>query len=258
MNMWDASFYNEKSQNQYKLGLKLINQLEFNSNENILDLGCGTGNLAINMAKNNPSCNFIGIDVDTNMIKQANLNLKKANLQNISFKVVNFLKYEPTIKFHLIFSNSAIHWIDDKPAVFVKIKNILTPNGRAGIQMPSTKNLYEISPLLMKPIEQLKLYEYFTGWKYPLKRISRNKLTQILETVGFSSFKIELKDHPMKFNTFEDLLDFLKSAPLLPIISNLPYNYREKYLDSLLGFLKEKGKSILNITMKRIFIFLKN
>ena len=258
INLWDAKFYNENSQNQYKLGLKLIDKLQFNQNENILDIGCGTGNLTIKMARNNPTCNIIGIDIDKNMIKEAKINLKKMNLENISFNTIDFIKYEPSIKFHLIFSNSAIHWIHDKIAVFQKIKNILTPNGRAGIQIPDTKNLYEITPLLTKPIEELKLYEYFKSWKHPLKRISEKKLTRIIEPIGYSSFKIELMDVPMKFNTFEDLLNYLKSAPLLSIISNIPENFKGKYLDSLLFLLKEKGKSVLNITMKRIFIFLKN
>ena len=258
MNMWDATFYNEKSQRQYQLGINLINEIKFNENENILDLGCGPGKISTILAKNNPSCNVVGIDIDKNMIEQAKINLKKAGFKNVSFYLVDFLKYEPKIKFDVIFSNSVIHWIDDKQGVFQKIKNILNPKGRVGIQMPSSKNLGEISPLFMKPINQLKLHDHFANWKYPLRRISRKKLNEIIEPLGFSSINIVLKNVPMKFLTFEDLLDFLKSAPLIPIISYLPEEFKEKYLNSLLGFLKQEGNEILNITMKRIFIFLEN
>ena len=65
---FDAAFYNKKSRFQYELGMDLMNQMEFNRNETILDLGCGTGNLTITLAKNNPTCKIIGIDIGQEIV----------------------------------------------------------------------------------------------------------------------------------------------------------------------------------------------
>ncbi|NHI92864.1 MAG: class I SAM-dependent methyltransferase [Candidatus Lokiarchaeota archaeon] len=256
--MWDASFYNEKSIEQYKLGLNLLNELEFHENEKILDLGCGTGKLSIAMAERYPSCEIIGIDLDQNMINQAKMNLKKEKINNISFLTVDFLKYTPNFLFDVIFSNSVIHWIDDKKAVFQKIKEILNTNGRVGIQMPSSNNLSEITTLFIKPIENLNLQNYFEHWRFPMKRISQKKLKSIIDQLEFSNIKIIERDVGINFKNFEELLDFLQSAPLRPIISYIPDDLKKDYLESLLKILKEQGKNILNVTMKRIFIFLEN
>ena len=256
MKNWDAEFYNKKAVLQYESGIDLLNQLKINKNENILDIGCGTGNLSIRIAKRNPTCNVTAIDVDNNMIMQALNNLKMEKIQNIKFINADILSFQSTFKQDVIFSNSVIHWIDDKQALFHKIKTLLNSNGRVGIQIPSTSNLKEVAPLFVKTVEVLNLQEFFRKWKYPMKRISLNKLKKIIDSIEFKDSKFVSKKIKLHFKDHEDLLDFLRTAALVPILSRLSNKNEEKYLEVLLKLLQKEGENILHPSMKRIYIFL--
>lgn len=62
---------------------EVINILDFKATDKILDLGCGTGVMTLQIAEHLTSHGeIIGIDAAVNMIKVANKNLKKAALKN--------------------------------------------------------------------------------------------------------------------------------------------------------------------------------
>ncbi len=66
--------------------IKLYNQIKkyLNKNSKILDLYCGTGSIGIYVSDN---CkNILGVEINSQAIKDANLNKKINNIENISFK----------------------------------------------------------------------------------------------------------------------------------------------------------------------------
>ena len=53
--------------------------------DNVLDVGCGNGSVAISIAKKIPDSKVIGIDIDRNKIEFAKEKLKENNLRNLTF-----------------------------------------------------------------------------------------------------------------------------------------------------------------------------
>lgn len=64
-----------------------INRIK--SKQKILDVGCGNGSVAIDIAYNRPSCEIIGIDINQSSINKAKLLLKNSKLKNVSFKKID-------------------------------------------------------------------------------------------------------------------------------------------------------------------------
>ena len=66
--------------------IKLYNQIKkyLNKNSKILDLYCGTGSIGIYVSDN--CISILGIEINKQAIKDANLNKKINNIENISFK----------------------------------------------------------------------------------------------------------------------------------------------------------------------------
>ncbi|HPG29555.1 MAG TPA: methyltransferase domain-containing protein [bacterium] len=52
----------------------------------ILEAGCGTGAQTIIMAKKNPDCQFISVDISKESIAEAKKRIKSANIKNVIFK----------------------------------------------------------------------------------------------------------------------------------------------------------------------------
>jgi len=81
---------------------------------NVLDIGCGTGNFSIKLAK--MGCIVTGIDISDNML---NIARQKAAEENLDIKFLhmdlNDLKFEEN-EFDAVFSMAAFEFIDDEDA----------------------------------------------------------------------------------------------------------------------------------------------
>lgn len=72
---------------------------------NILDIGTGSGCIAIALAKNYPQAKVFAIDIDEKAIEIARKNSERNSVENIQFHKLNILGAIPKTKFDIIVSN---------------------------------------------------------------------------------------------------------------------------------------------------------
>lgn len=72
---------------------------------NILDLGTGTGAIALAMASERPDCHIVGIDLQPDAVKLAQYNAQKLGIVNARFLQGSWFKPLPQQRFALIASN---------------------------------------------------------------------------------------------------------------------------------------------------------
>jgi len=73
---------------------------------NILDVGCGTGLIALMLAQRNLNSNITGIEIDKTASQEAELNVRNSDWkQRISIQHTSLQQFKPQIKFDLILSN---------------------------------------------------------------------------------------------------------------------------------------------------------
>jgi len=253
---FEANFYDSKAVVQFQLGIRLIDQLQIQDGETILDIGCGTGRLTLELARRTPKGSVIGLDRNSDMIKKAleNLGNSKLLIANTVFIEEDILHYETPLQFNAIFSNSALHWIQETQELYQKIYAFLAPGGRLVAQMPAKGSLNKFISVFMEPIQTLDLSAYFKNWDYPLKFITPKALQRILITIGYVDMKIWVEDQQIQFQSPQEVLDFLKTASIVPILSRLPTGEKDSYLNCLLDIIKRQAEELLSVTMKRLYI----
>ncbi len=62
-----------------------LNKIFNNNNPLYLEIGCGKGTFITEMAKRNPNCNYIGVEILANVIVMAGEMAKSKNLSNVKF-----------------------------------------------------------------------------------------------------------------------------------------------------------------------------
>jgi SAM-dependent methyltransferase len=112
MNKWD--------------GKRFIDALELSNEKIVLEIGIGTGRLAV---KTVPHCaKLYGIDVSPKTIERAKENL--AFTDNVEFVLADYLNYNFETKFDVIYSSLTLLHIENKQAFFNKVFSDLKPNGK--------------------------------------------------------------------------------------------------------------------------------
>ena len=85
-----------------------IEELFGNSNPLRLEIGCGKGQFAMEIAKQNPDINFIAVEINRNVIVQACEKAKREELKNLKFLILGAEKldlYIPEKSVELIYLN---------------------------------------------------------------------------------------------------------------------------------------------------------
>jgi len=81
---------------------------------NILDLGTGSGAIAIAIASERPNCNIVATDINTNALTMAKKNAETHQLKNIQFYISDWYLDIPLQSFDLIVSNPPYIKQDDE------------------------------------------------------------------------------------------------------------------------------------------------
>ena len=112
MNKWDGSAF--------------IEQMQLNSSKSVLEIGVGTGRLAVRVA---PLCGELyGVDISSKTIERAKENL--ADFKNVRLTCADFLSYEFGRAFDVVYSSLTFMHIEDKQRAVNKIAGLLNDAGR--------------------------------------------------------------------------------------------------------------------------------
>jgi tRNA (cmo5U34)-methyltransferase len=127
----------------------LVSAMPFKRDQqiNILDLGCGTGNIAKAALEQYPRASAVCIDLSKNMIELAKAKLKK--YKNVEFCVCDIREFKFDRKFDAVISSLVLHHMegDDKKRFYKKIYHSLNKGGvfwNADVTLGSTQCLQEM------------------------------------------------------------------------------------------------------------------
>ncbi|MGY4691762.1 class I SAM-dependent methyltransferase [Salibacterium sp. K-3] len=175
-NNWNAELYDGKHSFVSTYGNDLVDLLNPKKGQHILDLGCGTGDLAKQL--NDFGADVEGVDKSENMIEQA-----KTKYPNIKFAVEDATALEYKDEFDAVFSNAALHWVKPPKKALYCIYNSLKENGRFVAEFGGKGNVHRITTEIRNQLKALGLpyYEDRFPWFFP----SVGEYTTLMEEVGF-------------------------------------------------------------------------
>jgi len=106
-------------------------KMKINSDDVVLDLGCGLGGITEYLAKST-SAQITGVDFSEKSIRLAEANGEGTT--NLKFEAMDINELDfPSNTFDVILALDVLYWLDDLNPVLQKIKDILKPDGRMGV-----------------------------------------------------------------------------------------------------------------------------
>lgn len=184
---WNPNLYDQKHSFVSKYGNHLIELLAPKQNEKILDLGCGTGDLAKKLF--DLGVNVVGVDKSLNMIHQA-----KEKYPEITFIENDATNLEFVNEFDAVFSNATMHWVNPPKKALQSIHQSLKKDGRFVAEFGGKGNVQKITDEIIQQMNEvgIQFQQENFPWYYP----SIGEYSTLMEEVGFRVTFAEHFDRP--------------------------------------------------------------
>jgi ubiquinone/menaquinone biosynthesis C-methylase UbiE len=111
---------------------RLVAQAELTRGQRVLEVGCGTGSLLIEMGRQHPAVELVGLDPDPRALARAERKARRAGVRlRLDRGFSDAMPYEDA-SFDRVLSSFMYHHVppDEKLAMFREIHRVLKPGGR--------------------------------------------------------------------------------------------------------------------------------
>jgi trans-aconitate 2-methyltransferase len=132
--MWDPKQYTLFRAARRRPFFDLLAQVNAAAPAQVVDLGCGTGDLTLALAERWPEAEILGVDSSAAMLAEAQDKHAGARVRFLQRDLARIALQGPA---DVLFSNAALHWIDDHAALLGHLVGLLAPGGTLAFQVPA-------------------------------------------------------------------------------------------------------------------------
>ena len=227
---WNAAAYAANSAVQQSWARELIASLKLRGDEHVLDVGCGDGKVTAEIARAVPRGRVLGADASAEMIAFAHKTFPPSKNANLTFAICDARKLG-TLKdtFDLLFSNAALHWVDDHEAILHGAAAVLKPGGRLVISCGGTGNAHDVF-LALRPEMRAKRWSlHFRNMPAPYFFYSPEDYKKWLPKAGFKINTLKLAPKDATYAGPDGLATWLRTT-WLPYVQRVPDALREEFI----------------------------
>jgi trans-aconitate 2-methyltransferase len=217
----------------------------------VVDLGCGTGELTRLLHESLGAAETVGVDNSPAMMEKAaafaggGLRFEQASIEGFVERVPDPGSRVPqdlpgtrhpapgTQRYDLVFSNAALHWVEDHPALFARLAKMLNPGGQLAIQMPANHD----------HISQRVAAELAPEFDIPPRRppmLAPEEYAALLHSLGFARQHVRLQVYGHVLDSARGVVEWVKGSTLTEYQRRLGDRYPEfleAYAERLLPLL---------------------
>jgi trans-aconitate methyltransferase len=196
---WDTQAYDRDFAFVSAYGIELLDWLDAQPGETVLDLGCGTGEIAAKIA--DTGATVIGIDSDPAMIEAA-----RQRLPGVDLRVADAHDFTVDEPVDAVFSNAALHWMPSSVEVLGCVSDALRAGGRFVAEMGATGNVAAVTAAVDQACREAGLPERTWPWFFP----SPAQYAAMLEDAGFEIRELDFRDRPTRLTGADGLVRWLQ------------------------------------------------
>jgi len=128
---WDPGQYLRWSEHRLRPAVDLLQRVPLTDPRHVVDLGCGTGNVTALLRRMWPQARVTGVDGSPAMLERA-----RVSDAGVDWQQADIARWQPDAPVDVLFSNAALHWLDDHGTLLPRLLDIVAPGGVLAVQMP--------------------------------------------------------------------------------------------------------------------------
>lgn len=218
MRDWSARAYDEHTRFVSDLATPVLDLLAPRPGEHILDLGCGDGLLTSRLMER--GCVAVGVDASPDMVRAA-------RERGVDARLLDAASLDFESCFDAVFSNAALHWMQDADAVIHGVARALKPGGRFIGEMGGRGNVATLRTAMREQLPRFGIDAVAVDpWYFP----GPEEYAGRLQAAGFSVRSIELLPRPTRLPTG---VSGWITAIARPFLAPLDEGQRSELLDNM-------------------------
>jgi trans-aconitate 2-methyltransferase len=218
---WNAADYAANSTVQQTWARELIAKLNLRGEEHILDVGCGDGKVTAEMALSLPDGFVLGTDASQQMIAFSKRTFPAKKFPNLKFQVMDARKIKSARQFDFIFSNAALHWVDDHENFLRGAAFVLKSGGRLVVSCGGKGNAQDVFVALRPEMRLKRWREFFKKMPTPYFFYAPEDYKKWLPKFGFKIQKIKLATKDATYPGTEGFATWLRTT-WIPYVQRVP------------------------------------
>lgn len=128
---WNPEQYLKFADHRLRPAIDLLNRVDATAPTLVYDLGCGAGNVTRLLRDRWPAARIVGVDSSREMLDRA-----RQAVSGVEWVLADLASWRPERPPDVIYSNAALHWLDDHGTLFPALLGSLAPRGALAVQMP--------------------------------------------------------------------------------------------------------------------------
>lgn len=147
---WDPAKYVQFGDYRQRPFFDLTGRIEAEAPREVVDLGCGPGNLTATLAARWPSARIIGLDSSADMLATASAHAQGE--PGLEYRLGDIASWAPSPETDVVVSNAALQWVPGHQEMLARWLKELTPGAWFALQVPG--NFTAASHTLMRELAE--------------------------------------------------------------------------------------------------------
>lgn len=235
--------------------LTLERELHLEGNEEVLEVGSGPGDLAIELARHIGGGQVLGIDVSDRMVDLSIEKAKRIGIVNVKFEVGDGLRLRfGNESFDIVVSSGTLSWIPSPVQFLQESHRVLKKRGRLGLIFGCPENYKEFYQALQAVIDRNR-EDYGKTTAQEAVGVREFEEWEMVELLRSNAFEVDRKlnmtlQEPISPQLYLDRMNTYTNEDYILV----PPEKRDEFRKELLQELKRTGNGLVSTESTTILI----
>jgi trans-aconitate 2-methyltransferase len=230
--VWNPQQYEKFKDERKQPFFDLMALVKPQADMRIADLGCGTGEPTQMLHRFMRARETVGFDNSDAMLEKAEalagdgLRFEKSDIETFAAESEKFLAYG---QFALLFSNAALHWVENHEALLRRLTTAVADGGQIAVQVPS--NHHHLSHIVADEVANEEPFRaVLAGYIRDNPVLKPEQYAVLLHKLGYKEQVVRLQVYTHLLDSKEEVVEWVKGTRLTDYQKRMSAEMYEKYL----------------------------
>jgi trans-aconitate 2-methyltransferase len=226
---WDAETYDRIGTPMRRWAQQVIDDLALRGDETVLDAGCGSGSVTLDLRERLPRGRIYAVDASPEMIDKLRATLDERGITDVTPMLASLTDFTLPEPVDCVFSNAVFHWIPDDDALFGCLFRATKPGGRLRAQCGGHGNNAHVLAAVEAVRREERFARHLGDFRDTKSYRTPARARAALERAGWTDVRAELCEAPVPFEDSGLAALYVKTILLRDHVARLPAELGDEY-----------------------------